>query len=357
MPPILERLTAGRNAFLLGTAAIVLAVLGLYYWFSVLGSGLPEGISASNGRIEAEQVDVATKYAGRVEEVRVDEGDFVTAGQILAWMDDAQVKAEIAAATADVRRAEEQKAQAEAGIAQREAELDLARRELSRAEKLSRNGHIPTEVLDQRRAQARTAEAGLRTATANRAAAEAAIEAARANLARLRDMLDDTVLKAPRSGRVQYRLAEPGEVLAAGGRVLTLLDLSDVYMTIFLPAAEAGRLAIGDEARLVIDPIPDYVIPARVSFVASDAQFTPKAVETREERENLMFRVKLSVDPELLAPVEARVKTGVRGMGYVRTLAGTEWPEELAVKLPPIAQPRDGAPREGETGEASGTAE
>lgn len=357
MPPILERLTASRNAVLAGAAIAILAGVGLWYWLAVLANGLPEGIAASNGRIEAEQVDVATKYAGRVDEVRVDEGDFVTAGQVLAWMDDAQVKAEIAAAKADVRRAEEQKAQAEAGIAQREAELDLARRELSRAERLSKGGHIPAEQLDQRRAQARTAEAVLKTATANRAAADAAIEAAKANLVRLRDMLDDTVLKAPRSGRVQYRLAEPGEVLAAGGRVLTLLDLSDVYMTIFLPAAEAGRLAIGDEARLVLDPIPDYVIPAHVSFVASDAQFTPKAVETREERENLMFRVKLSIDPELLARVEARVKTGVRGTGYVRTLAGTEWPGDLAVKLPPIAQPRNGEPREGEEGGSAGKAE
>ena len=344
MPPILERLTSSRKALFAALAIALLSAAGLYYWFTVLNSGLPEGIAASNGRIEAEQVDVATKYAGRVEEVRVDEGDFVTAGQVLAWMNDAQIKAEIAAAAANVRQAEQQKAQAEAGIAQREAELDLSRRELSRAERLSKSGHIPTEQLDQRRAQARTAEAALGTATANRAAAQAAIEAAQANLSRLRDMLDDTVLKAPRSGRVQYRLAEPGEVLAAGGRVLTLLDLSDVYMTIFLPAAEAGRLAIGSEARLVLDPIPDYVVPARVSFIASDAQFTPKAVETREERENLMFRVKLSIDPDLLARVESRIKTGVRGTGYTRTLAGTEWPKDLAVKLPPIAQPReDGA--------------
>lgn len=357
MPPIFERLATGRTAFAAALAVTALAALGLYYWFVILAPELPDGIAASNGRIEAEQVDVATKYAGRIEEVRVDEGDFVTAGQVLAWMDDAQMKAEIAAATADVRRAEEQKAQAEAGIAQREAELDLARRELGRAERLSRSGHIPAEQLDQRRAQFRTAEAALKTATANRAAADATIAAAKANLARLRDMLDDTVLKAPRSGRVQYRLAEPGEVLAAGGRVLTLLDIGNVYMTIFLPAAEAGRLAIGEEARLVLDPIPGYVIPARVSFVSSDAQFTPKAVETREERENLMFRVKLSIDAELLARVEERVKTGVRGVGYVRTLAGTEWPDNLTVKLPPIAQPRHSETAGDETDGSAGKAQ
>ncbi|MBO6635020.1 HlyD family efflux transporter periplasmic adaptor subunit [Parvibaculum sp.] len=348
MPSWFERLTDGRKGLLTVFAIIGIFAAGLYSWFAILSPGSPEGIAMSNGRIEAEQVHVATKYAGRVDEIRVDEGDFVTAGQVLAWMDDAQVKAEVAAATADIRRAEQKLAQARALIVQRDAELELARNEFSRAERLSKQGHIPAELLDQRRAQLRTAQAAVTTAEASKAEAEAAIESAKANLARLQDMLDDTVLKAPRSGRVQYRLAEPGEVLAAGGRVLTLLDLSDVYMTIFLPAAEAGRLALGDEARLVLDPIPDYVIPARVSFVAADAQFTPKAVETREERENLMFRIKLSVDPDLLARVEARVKTGVRGVGYVRTLAGTEWPETLAVSLPPIAQPREAADGTGE---------
>lgn len=343
MPPGFERLTDGRKGLLAAVAVIAILAAGLYYWFAVLSADLPEGIAMSNGRIEAEQVDVATKYAGRVDEIRVDEGDSVTAGQVLAWMDDAQVKAEVAAATADIRRAEQKLAQARALIVQREAEHELARNEFDRAERLSTRGHIPAEQLDQRRAQLRTAQAAVATAEASKSEAEAAIESARANLARLQDMLDDTVLKAPRSGRVQYRLAEPGEVLAAGGRILTLLDLSDVYMTIFLPAAEAGRLALGDEARLVLDPIPGYVIPAHVSFVATDAQFTPKAVETREERDNLMFRVKLSIDPDLLARVETRVKTGVRGVGYVRTLAGTEWPDSLAISLPPMAQPREAA--------------
>lgn len=319
-----------------GTALLIAA--GTWYWFATLAPSLPEGFAASNGRIEAEQVDVATKYAGRVDEIRVQEGDFVTAGQVLAWMDDAQVKAQIAAAMAEVSRAEQQKAQAEAAIVQREAELDLARREFERAEKLSERGHIPAMQLDRSRAQKQTAEAALATAKAGKAGAQAAIEVARANLTQLRETLDDTVLKAPRSGRVQYRLAEPGEVLASGGRVLTLLDLSDVYMTVFLPASEAGRLAIGGDARLILDPIPDFVIPAHVSFVATDAQFTPKSVETREERENLMFRVKLSIEPELLARVAARIKTGVRGMGYVRTESGAAWPDWLAVRLPEIAQ-------------------
>ena len=96
---------------------------------------------------------------------------------------------------------------------------------------------------------------------------------------------------------MQYQLARAGEVVAAGAPIVTILDLTDVYMTIFLPAADAGKLSVGDEARIVLDPVPDYVVPAKVSFVAADAQFTPKTVETKDERAKLMFRIKLKIDP------------------------------------------------------------
>jgi HlyD family secretion protein len=146
-------------------------------------------------------------------------------------------------------------------------------------------------------------------------------------------------------GRVQYQLARAGEVVAAGAPIVTILDLTDVYMTIFLPAADAGRLAVGDEARIILDPVPDYVIPASVSFVAADAQFTPKTVETTDERAKLMFRIKLKVDPHVLQQFYTRVKTGVRGLGFVRTKADLEWPADLQIKLPkPPADKTTAAP-------------
>jgi HlyD family secretion protein len=141
-------------------------------------------------------------------------------------------------------------------------------------------------------------------------------------------------LVSPRLGRVQYQLARAGEVVAAGAPVVTILDLTDVYMTIFLPGADAGRLAIGDEARIVLDAVPDYVVPARISFVAADAQFTPKTVETKDERAKLMFRVKLKIDPQVLQAFYTRVKTGLRGLGFVRAKPDLEWPADLQVKLP-----------------------
>jgi HlyD family secretion protein len=185
------------------------------------------------------------------------------------------------------------------------------------------------------RAQAAAAEAALGNARAQVIDARAAVEAARASIERIQADIDDSVLRSPRNGRVQYRVAEPGEVLPAGGVVLNLVDLADVYMTFFLPTAQAGRVALDSEARLVLDAAPQYVVPARVSFVADVAQFTPKTVETAEERQKLMFRIKANIDPGLLQKHLKQVKTGLPGMAYVRIKRDAVWPGDLAIRLPP----------------------
>ena len=129
-------------------------------------------------------------------------------------------------------------------------------------------------------------------------------------------------------------IAEPGEVLAAGGRVVNLVDLADVYMTFFLPEREAGRVAMGADVRLILDAVPQYVIPAKVSYVASVAQFTPKTVETESEREKMMFRVKARIDPALLREHMEQVKTGLPGIAWLKLDADVPWPDELAVNVP-----------------------
>jgi len=258
----------------------------------------------------------------------------VDAGEVVARMDTAELEAQLRAAQAQVRAAEHEKTQAEALIAQRDSERTFARQELQRATTLVEKGWSTAERLDQRRNEMRTAQAAYDTAIATLDAAKAVIAARQAEVARLQSQIDDSTLVAPRRGRIQYKLAQPGEVLAAGGRVLTLLDLSDVYMTAFFPAHDAGPLALGDDARVVLDVVPDYVFPAKVTFVATEAQFTPKMVETEEEREKLMFRVKLSIDPEIRTRYENQVKTGLRGVGFVRTSRRAVWPAILAVKLP-----------------------
>ena len=163
--------------------------------------------------------------------------------------------------------------------------------------------------------------------------AQSAVEAAKATIDSIAVDINDSTLKSPRDGRVQFRVAQPGEVLPAGGRVLNFVDLGDVYMTFFLPTAQAGRVAIGTEVRLVLDAAPQYVIPAKASFVADVAQFTPKTVETQEERQKLMFRIKAKIAPELLRKYIQQVKTGLPGMAYVRLDPEVEWPGILTKAL------------------------
>lgn len=303
-------------------------------WRRLTGERLPPEIVSTNGRIEAEQVLVSAKFAGRVLQVLVDEGQTVDAGAVVARMDTSELDAQLLGAEAQVRRAERAAAEAEAAIAQRDSERVLAKQEFDRASTLAERGYGTVQQLDLRRSQLNAAEAAHRAASAALDAANASADAARAEVARIRSLLDDAVLVAPRRGRVEYKLVHSGEVVSAGAPIATLLDLSDVYMTVFLPARVAGRLAIGDEARIVFDPAPEYVVPARVSFVATEAQFTPKTVETADEREKLMFRVKLRIAPALLKQYESQVKIGVRGVAYVRTSTTAAWPAGLDVKLP-----------------------
>ena len=294
----------------------------------------PQGFARANGRLESEQVEIATKLPGRIAEVLVKEGQIVDRDQVLVRMDVSDIQAQMRAAQAQERRAVQAKALAEAVIAQRESELKFSSQELARVEALFAKGFATAQALDERRSTQNVAQAALNAAKANLNDAVAAIDAANAEVARIQTVLDDMVLKAPRRGRIEYKLAQAGEVLGAGSRVLTLIDLTDVYMTVFVPADVAAKLAYDDDARLIIDAIPQYIVPSKVSFIASEAQFTPKTVETQEEREKLMFRVKLTLPPELLRKYENVVKTGVRGVAYLRVARDKAWPDNLNVKLP-----------------------
>jgi HlyD family secretion protein len=299
------------------------------------GRDMPEGIVKTNGRVEATQVDVSAKYAGRLATVTKDEGDQVTAGEVVATISSPETEAQLRAAQAQVIKAKQAMAEALALIDQRKSDLDFTKTDFERGKMLIEHGNIPQQMLDQRRNKFEAADAALVAANRKRDQAEAAIKAAEADVERLQSILVDLVLVSPRSGRVQYRLARAGEVVSAGQRVLTILDLKDVYMTIYLPADVAGQLTMGDEARIILDPLPHNVFPASISFVATEAQFTPKSVETAEERQKLMFRVKLQGDPAVLDKYHSAVKTGVRGLGFVRTDPKIAWSDELAVKLPP----------------------
>jgi HlyD family secretion protein len=298
------------------------------------GQTLPDGIVKSNGRIEATQLDVSSKYAGRLSEVTVDEGHSVTQGQVIAKLTSPEYEAQLRAAQANVQNANNALTAAEAEITSRQSQLEFSKTDFARGQELIKTGYITKQSFDQRRRNFDSATAAVTAATAQRDQAKSAIKNSEAEVERIQSIITDLTLLSPRNGRVQYLLARAGEVVAAGAPIVTILDLTDVYMTLFLPAADAGRLSIGDEARIILDPVPDYIIPAKVSFVAADAQFTPKTVETKDERTKLTFRIKLQVDPKVLQTFYKKVKTGIRGMGFVRTKGNVDWPAELQVKLP-----------------------
>ncbi len=316
-------------------AGLILIVAGASVWWFYFRIPPLVGFGSGNGRLEVQEIDVATKYAGRVAAVLVDEGDTVQAGQIVARMDTGSLEAQLREAEAQVQRARQGQVTAKALIAQRRSEALLAERDLERARALYVNANISVKDYDRARSVMDTAKAATTQAQAQLAEAEAAITAAVAQMERIQADLKESVLTAPRDGRVQFRLAEPGEVLPAGGKVVTLIDPTDVYMTIFLPAGEAGKVALGAPARITLDAAPALVIPATVSFVADKAQFTPKEVETRSEREKLMFRIKVKIDPELVKGHEAEVKPGLPGVAYVQLDASAQWPPALQTRLMP----------------------
>jgi len=288
------------------------------------------GLAFGNGRIESTQVDVVSKLPGRVSEILVKEGDMVTKGALIAKLDTLELQARLLQAQAQVEQARQSKQYALAMVTERETELRHARQILKRSKTLYVDNNIPLATLQQHQALASSAKAVLNAAKAQVTSAEAAIKAAQAQVEVIRVNMDDANLYAPISGRVLYRLVEPGEVIGSGGKVVSLLDLTDTFMTIFLPTAQAGLIAVGSEARIILDAIPDIAIPATVSFVSPKAQFTPKEIETQNEREKLMFRVKIKIDPKLLEAHIDKVKTGLHGVAYIRLDDITPWPQHLS---------------------------
>jgi len=351
-----------KKALIFAAIAAAVIAIGVVLWPRLFPSGPGAGFVSGNGRIEATEIDIAAKLAGRIQQVLVKEGDFVQVGQPLVRMEISVLEAQRDEANAQLRRAINAIASAEAQVAvstsnqaaavaivaQRESELDAARRRFSRSETLSAGGAASMQEMDDDRARLTGAHATVNAAKAQVKAADAAViaaktqvvsahsavEAAKATVAKIEADIADSVLKSPRTGRVQYLIAQEGEVVGAGGKVINLVDLADVYMTFFLPETVAGRVHLGSDVRIVLDAAPEFVVPAKVSFVASTAQFTPKTVETASERQKLMFRVKARIDPDLLRKHLEVVKTGLPGMAWLKLDNSKPWPDELTLRAP-----------------------
>jgi HlyD family secretion protein len=310
--------------------AILLAASGGgFYWWKHSQSQLPLGISWGNGRLEADEIDIDTKFPGRIAELRADIGDMVTAGQVVARMDTKDIQESLKKAQAQVKQAQRAIDEANANLEQQRTQQTLAAQELDRTQSLLKNGYATKELFDQRKQAMDAANAGLRAATERVAQAERALEASEHDVGLYTVNIADNDLVAPRDGRIQYRLANIGEVLAAGGKVFTMLDISYVYMDIYLPAPEAGKIKVGTDARILLDAYPNTPIPAKVSFLASQAQFTPKTVETQSERDKLMFRIRVRIDPERSRDHAPSVRSGLPGVAYVRSDPNVAWPKNL----------------------------
>jgi len=302
---------------------------GGFYWWKHSQSQLPPGISWGNGRLEADEIDIETKFAGRIAELHADIGDMVSAGQVVARMDTRDIQQSLKKAQAQVKQAQRAIDEANANLEQQRTQQTLAAQELDRTQSLLKNGYATQELFDQRKQGLDGANAGLRAATGRVAQAEHALEASEHDVNLYTVNIADNDLVAPRDGRIQYRLANIGEVLPAGGKVFTMLDISYVYMDIYLPALEAGKIKVGTDARILLDAYPDTPIPAKVSFLASQAQFTPKTVETQSERDKLMFRIRVRIDPERSRDHAPSVRSGLPGVAYVLADPAVAWPKNL----------------------------
>ena len=344
-------------------AVLLAAAAGGGWWLyqQQESTALPDFVFHSNGRLELNRLDVASLYPGRVERVLVAEGDAVKANEVLVDLSSAQSSGQLAAAQAATLRAAELVQRARAGVTQAQqavaradAEIaayrqqqKVAKLELDNAKQMRREDLVSASELAKRQADFERATASVKAAQAARAEAQAAVAQGQAAVAEAEAGVKqaqaqadtaasadaDMAIRSPLTARVEYRLVEPGTVIGAGSRVISLLDPADVSMNVFLPNATVGGLRVGDEARLVLDGI-DAVFPAQVSFIASEAQFTPKAVETADEREKLVFRVKLKVPAEVAQRYDRLLKGGMTGDGYVRRDSSQAWPLALEVRLP-----------------------
>lgn len=350
---------AAKRKFIL--LFLVIAIVAIYSFVTWWGESETVDVTRSNGRIEATEVAIAAKAAGRVEQIFVDEGDFVEAGQVVAYMDSKLLDAQLRQALAQLQQAKtvvstanilvaqrnSEKLALRASLKQSEAELAAAKSRAKRTDSLAETGAVSQQAADDNETAVASAEAAVSAAKAQLSAGDAAIAsaeaqvesakasfaAAQATVEQVQSELSDMKLVSPRSGRVQYRVVQDGEIVSAGGRVLSLIDLTDVYMTFFLPATQAGLLSIGGDVRIVLEAAPQIAIPAKISYVADVAQFTPKTVETESEREKLVFKIKAKIAPELLQKHIKKVKTGLPGVAWVKLKDDATWPDTVPVTV------------------------
>jgi membrane fusion protein YbhG len=300
----------------------LLLVLGLAYAYGgrLFGSGNGKPLVSVTGTIEAIQVDVSAKIAGRIAERPVNEGDRVSTGQLLVRLDEAEQAAEVRRQEAAVRTAEstlndllagarrEEMEDARAALQSATATREWTERDFRRAEGLFRQTLIAAQEVDRARQAYEVAVAQEKSARQKLLLLEAGarpdqIETARGQLAQARNALDmaktrlkEMTIFSPLDGVVLRKNLEVGELANPGVPILTLMKPSDIWVRAYVPEEEVGRIKVGSPARVAVDAYPARRFPGRIIEIASEAEFTPRNVQTKKERVNLVFRIKIAVD-------------------------------------------------------------
>ncbi|MFI5395997.1 MAG: HlyD family secretion protein [Candidatus Binatia bacterium] len=313
-----------RRTVLVAVGIVGAGAVGVGVSLAVWHSAVPVGLSIVNGRIEGDPVVVAAKVPGRVITLHVKEGDAVGMDQPIAEISSEQIRARVDQAAAvktsainalDSARAaamgaRNQLGRAEAGNAAAAARQEKAAKDAGRAEELFRRGVLAQAEIDEARATREVAAADRRAAAQQVAATQRAIESADAQVAAAQGQvqaaaaaldesqstLTDTKVRSPARGVVTTKVAEQGEVLAAGAPIVVVTDLDQLHMKAYVPEPEIGRIKIGDPAQVHVDAFPGRPFAARVREIASQSEFTPKEVQTREERVKQVVAVKLYLD-------------------------------------------------------------
>jgi HlyD family secretion protein len=304
---------------------LVVAGSALAVWLWLHQPQLPDYILSGNGRVEGNEVLIATKFTGRIDALLVDEGDRVTKGQVVARMDARAMRAELTAAQAREYQLLSEIKVTEAEVSRCVSDLRFQRSELHRFQQLAEKDYASRELLERYKMQMESSQACLASANAQKNVAQAQLKVAQANTRELSVNLGDMTITAPRNGRILYKVAEEGEVLSAGDGLLLLVDLDDLYMTIYLPERSVGKVKLDSDARIQVDALEGRYFSSVVTYIADEAEFTPKEVQTVEERQKLVFRIKLQV----INNEERLLKPGMPGEGYVKLTASEPWPAEM----------------------------
>jgi HlyD family secretion protein len=324
------------NKHATGLRHLAITILPLLILLSACGSPAP-GVRGS-GTVEATEITVAARTSGELLEVRFKEGEQVKRGDVLAEIEAEDIRLQInqqeqrleqARAQLDILLSgarEEDVRQAEARLAQVRQAFELARTSYKRVQRLYKGGSATSSELDkaeteyeQARARVSSAEAQLDKLTGEARpeeirAARAKVAEAQAGLQRLKRHLEDATITAPRSGTLTTVARESGEYVSPGTPLFTIADLTEVYLTIFIPEPQLGKVRLGQEAKISVDGMPERGFTGRVSKIAQEAEFTPKNVQTQEARSQLVFAVEISINNpqgifKIGMPADARLLT------------------------------------------------